>query len=212
MKLIDNRLVDSEEIAIICYQLCLLSYEQERLDAKISRLKVRSDFCGVNHHNDYCEESCLKEEEHQGIKIDFNSQLENILDEFLRSNQGSFDGFEVECGNLVEKANKCEKLVEMEMKHHAIGEEEKLKTNKNVMRRVNHFDLYVTFEFQPMEFEEKNPLQKKSHSSPRWESACSESLVARRWEHLILYVKFMEFLPNKRKRKDDVFLLSFRPP
>ncbi|CAJ2658507.1 unnamed protein product [Trifolium pratense] len=212
MKWIDNRLADSEEIAIICYQLCLLSYEQERLDAKISRLKARSDFCGANHHNDYCEEYCLKEKEREVINIDYNFQLKKILDEFLRSNQGSFDGFEVECGNLVEKANECEKLVEMEIKHHAIGEEEKLKNKKNGMRRVNHVDLYVAFESQPMEFKERNQLHKNFHSSLRWESANSKSLVVGRWEQLLLYAKFMEFLTNKRKKKDDVFFLSFRPP
>jgi hypothetical protein len=64
MKWIDNRLVDTEEIAIICYQLCRLSYEQKWLDVRISRLKVRCDFCESNHHNDYCNDSCLKEEEH----------------------------------------------------------------------------------------------------------------------------------------------------
>ncbi|CAJ2634769.1 unnamed protein product [Trifolium pratense] len=151
MKWIDNRLADSKEIAIICYQLCLLSYGQERLDAKISRLKARSDFCGANHHNDYCEEYCLKEKKREVINIDYNFQLKKILNEFLRSNQGSFDGFEVECGNLVEKANECEKLVEMEIKHHAIGEEEKLKNKKNGMRRVNHVDLYVAFEAVSMD-------------------------------------------------------------
>ncbi|CAJ2639329.1 unnamed protein product [Trifolium pratense] len=212
MKWIDNRLVDSEEIAIICYQLCLLSYEQERLDAKISRLKAKSDFCGANHHNDYCEEYCLKEKEREVINIDYNFQLKKILDEFLRSNQGSFDGFEVECGNLVEKANECEKLVEMEINQHAIGEEQKLKNKKNGMRRVNHVDLYVAFESQPMVFKERNQLQFFFHSSLRWESANSKSLVVGRWEQLLLYAKFMEFLTNKRKKKDDVLFLSFRPP
>ncbi|PNX57889.1 hypothetical protein L195_g058918, partial [Trifolium pratense] len=69
-------------------------------------------------------------------------------------------------------------------------------------------DLYVTFESQPMEFKEKNLLQKKPHSSPRWESDFPKSLVVGRWEHLRLYAKFMEFLTYKRKKKDDVFLLS----
>ncbi|PNX70369.1 hypothetical protein L195_g057324, partial [Trifolium pratense] len=109
-------------------------------------------------------------------------------------------------------ANECEKLAEMEMKHRAIGEEEKLKTKKNDMRRVNHGDLYVTFEFQLMLFKEINQLSKKHQSSQRWESVHSKSLVIGRWEYLFLYAKFMEFLTNKRKKKDDVLLLSFRPP
>ena len=32
------------------------------------------------------------------------------------------------------------------------------------------------------------------------------------WEHLIHLTKFMEFLPNKRKKKDNVFFLSYKPP
>jgi len=31
------------------------------------------------------------------------------------------------------------------------------------------------------------------------------------WEHLLLLAKFMEFLPNKRNRKDDVFFPSYMP-
>ncbi|MCH99695.1 hypothetical protein A2U01_0020710, partial [Trifolium medium] len=103
------------------------------------------------------------------INIDYNLQLKKILDEFLRSNKGSFDGFEVECGNLVEKANECEKLVEMVMKHHSIVvKQEKSKNKKNDMRRVNYVDLYVTLEFQPMESKERNHVPKKHQSSPRW--------------------------------------------
>jgi len=30
--------------------------------------------------------------------------------------------------------------------------------------------------------------------------------------HLPHYAKFMELLPNKRKRKDGVFFLSYKPP
>lgn len=213
MKWIDNRLLDCEGIGIICYQLCLLKYEQEDVNRRLKRLKERCGFFGANHHNDDCEESCLKEKFHKVINIDYNFQLKNILDEFFSSNQGSFDGFEVECGNLVEKVNECEKLVEMVMEHHAIViEHEKLKNKKNGIRRVNHVDLYVTFESQPMEFKERNLLSKKYQSSPMCKSAYSKGLVVGRWEHLLLYAKFMEFLANKRKKKDDVFLLSFKPP
>ena len=59
------------------------------------------------------------------VNIDYNSQLQTILDEFLRSNRVSFEKFEVQCGNLVEKVNECEKkLVEMETKCRDIMVEE----------------------------------------------------------------------------------------
>ena len=207
MNWIENRLVDSEEIAIIRYQLCLLAYEQRWVNEELQRLKVRYD-----HHTNYCEKPYI-EEEHEVINIHYNIQLIKFLDEFLKFNQGSFGGFEVECGNLVTKASECEKLVEMRTKHHVIWvEEEILKPKKNGIRRVNHDDLYVTLESQQMELEEKDHLPKKHQPSSRLESAHSMSLLVGAWGHLILYAKFMKFLPNKRKKKDDVFFLSFKPP
>jgi hypothetical protein len=147
------------------------------------------------------------------INIDYNFQLKKILDEFFRSNQVAFDGFGVECSNLVKRENACEKLVESEIEHCAIVvEEEDLKNKVNGTRRVNHFDIYVTFESQPMELKERNHLPNKHQSSPRWESPYSKALVIGAWEHLILYAKFMDFLPNKRKKNDDMFFLTYMPP
>ncbi|KAK2386678.1 hypothetical protein QL285_060541 [Trifolium repens] len=209
----DNVLLDCEGIGIICYELFLLSHAQESVNSGLKYLKKRCGFCGANHHNDFCEQVYLKEEEREVINIDYNSQLNNILDEFLRSNQLAFDEFGVECSNLVEKANLCEKMVESKMEHCAIMvEEEDLKNKINGIRRVNHDDLYVTFDSQPMKLEEKDHLPKKNQPSSRLESAHSMSLFVGAWGHLILYVKFMEVLPNKRKKKDDAFFLSFRPP
>jgi hypothetical protein len=42
--------------------------------------------------------------ERKVVNIDYNSQLQNNLDDFLISNQVSFEKFEVQCGDLVEKA------------------------------------------------------------------------------------------------------------
>lgn len=36
--------------------------------------------------------------------------------------------------------------------------------------------------------------------------------IERVWKHLQLYFKFMMFLPQKRKKKDDVFFVSYQPP
>ncbi|KAK2423380.1 hypothetical protein QL285_033836 [Trifolium repens] len=135
-------------------------------------------FFWANYHNDNCEEPCLKEKFHKVVNIDYNFQLKNILDELFSSNQGSFDGFGVECSNLDKKANACEKLVESEIEHCAIVvEEEDLKNKINGMRRVNHFDIYVTFESQPMELKERNHLPNKHQFFPRWENAYSKALV-----------------------------------
>ena len=48
------------------------------------------------------------------VDINYNSQLQTILDEFLRSNRVSFEKFEVQCGDLVEIAYESrKKLVEV---------------------------------------------------------------------------------------------------
>ena len=36
--------------------------------------------------------------------------------------------------------------------------------------------------------------------------------LKRVWKHLQLCLKFMMFLPQKRKKKDDVFFVSYQPP
>ncbi|PNX65656.1 hypothetical protein L195_g062708, partial [Trifolium pratense] len=70
--------------------------------------------------------------------------------------------------------------------------------------RVKNVDLYATYESPPMESKKKCHLKKEHYSSLKWKSTYYQGLTVRGWGHLTLYVKFMEFLPNKRKKKDDV--------
>jgi len=63
------------------YEKYLLSRKIKRWDDKISRLNVRFDFYEANHQGTNCE--WLK----RLINIDYNTQLQNILDDFLRLNQ-----------------------------------------------------------------------------------------------------------------------------
>ncbi|CAJ2660684.1 unnamed protein product [Trifolium pratense] len=213
----ENILIDSEEIGILRYQLLRSRLEEKYREIDIKKLKERCVYCDQNHDCEYNKKPCSKDEEPQVIMINYNSQLESILDEFWRSNQVSFDRFEVQCDNLMEKANECEKkLVEMEMKHHAIVvEEENSKNKNNGMKknsRVKNVDLYATCESPPMESKKECHLKKEHYSSLKWKSTYYQGLAVRGWGHLTLYVKFMEFLPNKRKKKDDVFFLSYMPP
>ncbi|PNX64406.1 hypothetical protein L195_g054002 [Trifolium pratense] len=213
----ENILIDSEEIGILRYQLLRSRLEEKYREIDIKRLKERCVYCDQNHDCEYNKKPCSKDEEPQVVMINCNSQLESILDEFWWSNQVPCDRFEVQCDNLMEKANESEKkLVEMEMKHHVIVVEEENSKNKNnavkESSRVKNVNLYATCESQPMEIKKKRHLKNEHYSSLKWESAYSKSLVVGAWEHLILYVKFMEFLPNKRKKKDDVFFLSYMPP
>jgi len=190
------RLYDTEEIVTLEYEKYLLSWKIKQWDNQISRLNVRCDLHESNHQGTNCEG--LKEL----ININYNTQLQNILDDFLILNQVSFEKFEVQCGDLVGKANECEKqLVEMETECHVLVEE------NAQMRSVG---LYL--KSQPRGLKEIIPLQRYIYSSLWWESSNAESLAVGSWEHLLHCLKFMEFLPNKRKKKDDIFFLSYFPP
>jgi len=82
------------------------------------------------------------------------------LDQFLRSNQASFDKFQVRCGNLDEITSECEeKLVEIKTECQAVVVGEN--------RRVKYVDLYLKLESQPMGIKETIQLQKDMNSSIR---------------------------------------------
>ena len=126
-----------------------------------------------------------------------------VLDDFLMSNQVPFEEFEVKCGNLVEKAYESQqKLVEMET-----GCQD---TVVDYNPKVISVGLYL--KSQQMGHEKLTHVQMNTYPSLRWESLNSKGVTESAWEYLILYAKFMEFLPKKRKKKDDIFFLSFLPP
>ena len=186
-------LYDTEEIAKLQYEKYMLSFKIKILDNKISS-------CG---HYEANQPGSDGEGKKEVINIDYNTQLQNILDDFLVSNQVSFEKFDVQCGDLVEKAHESQrKLVQMEIECHKVEVEEKPK--------VRSVDIFPKSE--PTEVEEITRVQMDARPSLRWESLNSKGLTVRAWEHLLLCYKFMEFLPNKRKKKDDVFFLTYLPP
>jgi len=179
------------------YEKYLLSWKIKQWDNQISRLNARCGLYKANHQGTNCEG--LKEL----INIDYNTQLQNILVDFLRLKQVSFEKFEVQCGDLVEKAYESQqKLVKMETECQAIV--------LNDSPQVMSVGLYL--KSQQMGFEELTHVQMNTYPSLRWGSLISKGLTGSAWEHLLLCMKFMEFLPNKRKNKDDIFFLSYLPP
>ncbi len=198
----DSRLlVHSEEIKILCYEKLIISLHIKDLE---TRLSMTCDFCGGYHGGLFCEEQFIvKEKEQEVVNIDYHSQLQNILDDFLMSNQVPFEKFEVQCGSLVEKAYESQqKLVEMET------ECQDIEVDYNP--KVISVGLYL--KSQQMGSEELTHVQMNTYPSLRRESLNSKGVTESAWEYLILYAKFMEFLPNKRKKKGDIFFLSFLPP
>jgi len=112
------------------------------------------------------------------------------------------------------RKHECENIsIEIEMKRHTLlVQAEHLKhksSNIEEKPRVRRVDLYLKMETQSMGMKENIHFQEKTHSSIWWDSTISRSLLVEAWEHLLLCYIFMEFLPNKRKKKDDVFFLTY---
>jgi hypothetical protein len=66
--------------------------------------------------------------------------------------------------------------------------------------------------FVTSETQKKVHYQNESLCSKRTKNTSSEILLMGAFEHSPLYDKFMEFLLNKRNRKDGVFFLTYKPP
>jgi hypothetical protein len=94
------------------------------------------------------------------------------------------------------------KLVKMETECHEVvlGENPKVRS------------VDISSKSEPTGVKEITRVQMDAYPSLRWESLNSKGLIVSAWEHLLLCYKFMEFLPNKRKKKDDVFFLTYLPP
>jgi len=76
--------------------------------------------------------------------------------------------------------------------------------------KVRNVDIFPKSE--PMGVKEITRVQMDACPSLRWESSNSKGFTVSAWEYIILYAKFMQFQLNKRKKKGDIFFLSFFPP
>ncbi|KAK2356293.1 hypothetical protein QL285_093638 [Trifolium repens] len=153
-----------------------------------------------------------KEEEQDKLFPNYDSQLQNILDEFMKTNRASFDKFEAQCGNHVENAYAMEKqLVEREM-------------DQRDASSVRDKDFYKGAEPQPMKSQEQDLQQKEQPSNKAEEKAEIDKIIdmicvlfatvklKRIWKQHPLFLKFMVFLPNKRKKTDDILHISYKTP
>jgi hypothetical protein len=153
-----------------------------------------------------------KEEDQDKLFPNYDSQLQNILDEFMKTNRASFDKFEAQCGNLVENAYAMEKqLVEIE-------------TDQRDASSVRDEDFYKGAEPQPMKSQEQDLQQKEQPSNKAEEKAEIDKVIdmicalfatvklKRVWKQYPLFLKFLGFLTKKRKKTDDIFHLSYKTP
>jgi hypothetical protein len=172
----------------------------------------------------------LMKEDQDKLLPNYDSQLENIMDKFLKTNQACFGKFEAQCKNLVENAYDGERqLVEMEMLQHAAVQKEEnfLEDKNNGMKepsKVRNVDLYGTLESQPMTIEEKDLLQKEYFSNKAGAKSEIDKVIdmicallatvklKMIWKQHPLFLKLIVVIPNKRNKKDDIFFLSYKTP
>jgi hypothetical protein len=150
-----------------------------------------------------------KKEDQDKLFSNYHSQLQNILDEFMKTNGVSFDKIEAQCVNLVENAYTMEKqLVEIE-------------TDQRDASSVRDEDFYKGAEPQPMKSQEQ---QKEQPSNKAEEKAEIDKVIdmicalfatvklKRTWKQHPLFLKFMVFLSNQRKKTDEIFHISYKTP
>ena len=106
--------------------------------------------------------------------------------------------------------------METEIEHNFIvALEEELKNKNSDMEedlRVRHGEIHATA--QLLGIEENRPPQDKFDvlQDKEWGKKYPNCLVVGAWEHLLPYAKYMGILPKRRKRKDEIFFLSYYPP
>lgn len=68
--------------------------------------------------------------------------------------------------------------------------------------RVRNIDLYVTVESHPIKIKKKNYLE--YDFSQTWMDKHLKNLDVRERESFPLYIKYMRFLSNRRKRENEI--------
>jgi hypothetical protein len=195
----------SVETPLVLGKPCLAAI-RAMINDQQKELVLRSDDKEDAHH-----EKEDKEDDHDKLLPNYDSQLENILDEFLKNNQVSFEQFEAQCKNLVEKAYDVERqLVEMVMLQHAVVEKEEnfLEEETNGMKepsKVRNVDLYGTLESRPTTIKEQDLHQKEQPSNKTEEKLEIDKVIdmicalfatvklKRVWKQYPIFLKFMGF-------------------
>jgi hypothetical protein len=119
------------------------------------------------------------------------------------------------------KKNQEKQLVEIEMDQRDIIENEEAMEDTSSVRDE---DFYRGAEPQPMDVQEQDLMQKEDFSNKAEEKSEIDKVIdmictlfatiklKKIWKQHPLFLKFMVFLPNKRKKTDDIFHLSYKTP
>jgi hypothetical protein len=149
------------------------------------------DFCGMNHLKGKCKHSCFTpniEQELMSLKEADNSRIEES--EVKKKDED---------GNLIK--NEDDLVWKETQKYRLWGGEyvqQEIPQHKNIPQ--------IFFSSKVVKREEIDEVLDAIYA------LFINSHLKKIWKKHHLYLKFMEFLPNKMKKKDDVFFVSYMPP
>ncbi|WJX77461.1 hypothetical protein P8452_60769 [Trifolium repens] len=239
---------------------CLLTAQCRILEGQITRDELEQELLQVRFlRDDFYEEECKNdiidynvpppEEEDCYIKkinweqmlspqvllkdsYDKNFHMNDVLIEFMNTNQVSIERFESQCEMLYEQTIEFEQLnKKFEIGDHFIVVENKDEEgelikieNDLVWKETRKSQLFRSLDaHQEIRQQNNNPDPNFINKKKEKKEEIDEVLDAiyalfinfhlkKIWKKHHLYLKFMEFLPNKMKKKDDVFFVSYMPP
>ncbi|WJX87989.1 hypothetical protein P8452_70119 [Trifolium repens] len=160
----------------------------------------------------------------QSMEVQINTQTTQEKDNTLTKNE--------ECGEsvkeavekneeeiVVERGGVVKKVKEMDTSHKVelpqeipCTEEVNIVDNEEVMMDAEVIEGLLHKEIT---YEQKKEIENKEEIDRVIDEICAlfnKKKLGRIWTPQYLYLKFMEFLPNRRKKTDDVISVSFWPP
>ncbi|KAK2453703.1 hypothetical protein QL285_001349 [Trifolium repens] len=160
----------------------------------------------------------------QSMEVQINTQTTQEKDNTLTKNE--------ECGEsvkeavekneeeiIVERGGVVKNVKEMDTPHKVelpqeipCTEEVNIVDNEEVMMDAEVIEGLLHKEIT---YEQKKEIENKEEINQVIDEICAlfnKKKLGRIWTPQYLYLKFMEFLPNQRKKTDDVISVSFWPP
>ncbi|KAK2387089.1 hypothetical protein P8452_25683 [Trifolium repens] len=207
----------------------LISLQEESIKAK---QVAYCELCNGDHPTGHCppmtdvqfDQMIKQMANKQSMKVQTNPQTTHENDNILKKNEECGESVEevVEKGEeerKVERSGVVKKVKEMDTPHEVeLPQEipciEKVNTvdsEKEVMDTKENDGLFDKEE----SYELKKEIENKAEIDRVIDEICAlfhKNELGRIWTPQHLYLKFMEFLPNQRKKTDDVLSVSFWPP
>jgi hypothetical protein len=207
----------------------LISLQEESIKAK---QVAYCELCNGDHPTGHCppmtdvqfDQMIKQMANKQSMEVQTNTQTTHEKDNILKKNEECGESVEEvveknEEERIVERSGVVKKVKEMDTPHEVeLPQEipciEKVNTvdsEKVVMDTKENDGLFDKEE----SYELKKEMEHKAEIDRVIDEICAlfnKKELWRIWTPLHLYLKFMEFLPNQRKKTDDVLSVSFWPP